>query len=67
MYKDEKQKSTCCQIENSLVGIEDEAVIKLHSNRGNIQDSYEIPGSDLQSLRESREPVELVVPSCCKI
>lgn len=53
MYKNEKQKSTCCQIENSLVGIEDDAVIKLRCNRGNIQDSYEIPGSDLQSLREA--------------
>lgn len=48
-----KTKKVPAQIENSLVGIEDEAVIKLHCNRGNIQDSYEIRGSDLQSLREA--------------
>lgn len=53
MYKSEKQKNTCCQVENSLVGIEDEAVIKPQCNRGNNQDSYETLGSDLQSIREA--------------
>ena len=53
MYKHEKQKSTCCQVENSPVGIEDEAVIKLQRNRGNNQDSYETLGSDLESTREA--------------